>query len=101
MGDPELREREDAFRTDVARLVQAMRHYLAARWVPDEIAPLIDPVQHLALLLDADAPAEHLREAALTAVEIYRWPGPEASAGDESPVLDPAILAAMERLRTA
>jgi hypothetical protein len=101
MSDPDLREREDAFRTDVARLVQAMRHYLAAQWVPDEIAPLIDPVQHLGLLLDADAAAEHLREAALTVVDLYEWPGPDDPAGAGGPALDPVVVAALERLRTA
>jgi hypothetical protein len=101
MNDPDLREREDAFRTDVARLVQAMRHYLAAQWVPDEIAPLIDPVQHLGLLLDADATAEHLREAALTVVDLYEWPGPDDPAGEDGPALDPVVVAALERLRTA
>lgn len=101
MHDPERSELEDALRTDVARLVQAMRHYLSARHVPDEIAPLIAPVQRLASLLDSGAPAEVLREAALTAVDVYEWPGAEAGTGAEGPVLDPAILAAVERLRTA
>lgn len=101
MSDPDLREREDAFRTDVARLVQAMRHYLAAQWVPDEIAPLIDPVQHLGLLLDADATTEHLREATLTVMDRYEWPGPDEPAGGDGPALDPVVVAALERLRTA
>lgn len=95
------REREEAFRADVARLVQAMRHHLPARNVPREIAPLVAPVRRLAALLDAGAPSEHLQEAALTVVDAYEWPAPEASAGGEGPVIDPAILAAVERLRVA
>ncbi len=99
MHDPERSEQEDALCTDVARLVQAMRHYLSARHVPDEIAPLIAPVQRLASLLDSGAPTDVLREVALTAVDVYEWPGAEAG-GAEGPVLDPAILAAVERLRS-
>lgn len=103
---------EDTLRADVARLVQAMHHHLPARQVPDEAGPLaqqvpdeitslIAPVQHLADLLDAGASAEHLQEAALTVVDLYEWPSPEASGGGEGPVIDPAILAAVERLRVA
>lgn len=95
------REREDALRADVARLVQVMHHHLPAWDVPPEIEPLIAPVRHLAALLDADAPAELLREAALSVVDIYEWPSPDASGGGEGPVIDPAILAAVERLRVA
>ena len=94
-------EREDALRADVARLVQAMRHHQPARDVPPEIEPLLEPTRHLAALLDADAPAELLQEAALSLVDIYEWPSPDASGGDEGPVIDPAILAAVERLRVA
>jgi hypothetical protein len=101
MVDPARAEREDAFRADVARLVQAMHHHLPAGRVPDEIAPLIAPVQHLAGLLDAGVSAEHLQEAALAVVDLYDWPNPEASSGGEGPVIDPAILAAVERLRVA
>ena len=95
------REREDALRGDVARLVQAMHHHLPARDVPPEIEPLIAPVRHLAALLNADADAELLQEAALSVVDIYEWPSPDASGGDEGLVIDPAILAAVERLRVA
>lgn len=101
MNEAGKREREDALRADVARLVQAMRHHLPARDVPPEIEPLIEPVRHLAALLDADAPAELLQEASLSVVDLYEWPSPDASGGDESPVIDPAILAAAERLRDA
>src|SRR5262249_46293170 len=68
---------------------------------PDGLAPLIAPVEHLASLLESDAPYSHLREAALAAVDRYEWPSPDTSAGDEGPVIDPAILAAVERLRSA
>jgi hypothetical protein len=94
-------EREDALRADVARLVQAMHHHLPARDVPPEIEPLLAPTRHLAALLDADAPAELLQEAALSVVDVYEWPSPDASGGGEGPVIDPAILAAVERLRVA
>lgn len=94
-------EREDALRADVARLVQAMHHHLPARDVPPEIEPLLAPMRHLAALLDADAPAELLQEAALSVVDVYEWPSPDASGGGEGPVIDPAILAAVERLRVA
>ncbi len=94
-------EREDALRADVARLVQAMHHHLPARDVPPEIEPLVEPVRHLAALLDADADAELLQEAALSVVDIYEWPSPDASGGDEGPVIDPGILAAVERLRVS
>lgn len=101
MADESRAELEDAFRADVARLVQAMRHHLPDGPAADEIASLIAPVQHLAGLLDAGAPPEHLQEAALAVVDIYDWPNPEASGGGEGPVIDPAILAAVERLRAA
>jgi hypothetical protein len=94
------RDREDALRADVARLVQAMHHHLPVRDVPPEIEPLMAPARHLAALLDADAPAELLQEAALSVVDIYEA-SPDASGGDEGPVIDPAILAAVERLRVA
>jgi hypothetical protein len=112
MVNPARAELEDTLRADVARLVQAMHHHLPARQVPgaagpvaqqgtDEIIPLIEPVQHLADLLDAGASAEHLQEAALTVVDLYEGTSPEASGGSEGPVIDPAILAAVERLRVA
>jgi hypothetical protein len=101
MADPDRGEREQAFRADVARVVQAMRHHLPADQVPDEAAPLIGPVRHLASLLDSGASSGHLREAALAVVDRYEWPSPEASGGGEGPVIDPAILAAVERLRAA
>ncbi len=101
MGGETPTELEDAFRADVARLVQAMRHHLPSGSAAEEIIPLVAPVQHLAGLLDAGAPTEHLQEAALAVVDIYDWPNPEASGGDEGPVIDPAILAAVERLRVA
>ncbi|MCW2859790.1 MAG: hypothetical protein JWP48_1498 [Actinoallomurus sp.] len=34
-------------------------------------------------------------------VEAYDWPGPDAINSDESPVIDVAFLAAVERLREA
>src|SRR6266496_2669087 len=95
------RERQDAFRADVARLVQAMRHHLPTRDVEPGATALLEPVQHLASLLAADAPAAHLQEAALAVVDSYDWPSPEASSGGEGPVIDAAILAAVERLRDA
>ncbi len=101
MSGPEPSERQDAFRADVARLVQAMHHHLSGRPPPDEVAALLGPVRHLADLLDAGVPAEHLREAALTAVDFCEWRNPEVASGGEGPALDPAILAAVERLRTA
>jgi hypothetical protein len=111
MVDPARANLEDALRADVARLVQAMHHHLPAQQadgtvppgqqIPDEVTSLIAPVQHLADLLDAGTSAEHLQEAALTVVDLYEWPSPEASGGGEGPVIDPAILAAVERLRVA
>jgi len=99
MRDAARRERQDAFRADVARLVQAMRHHLQAGDVQPEVAALLEPVQHLASLLEADAPTAHLQEAALAVVDFYDWPSPDASSGGEGPVIDAAILAAVERLR--
>jgi hypothetical protein len=101
MEDAAHREREDAFRADVARLVQAMHHHLPTGDVPPEVSALLAPVQHLAGLLEAGAPAEHLQEAALAVVDSYDWPSPEASGGGEGPAIDGAILAAVERLRDA
>ncbi|HUZ37805.1 MAG TPA: hypothetical protein VMV17_15905 [Streptosporangiaceae bacterium] len=101
MVDPVRAEREDAFRADVARLVQAMHHHLPTGQLPDEVAALVAPVRHLADLLEAGASAEHLHEAALAVVDRYEWPSPDASSGGEGPVIDPAILAAVERLRVA
>jgi hypothetical protein len=101
MVDAARSDREEALRADVARLVQAMHHHLPAGQVPDEIAPFMAPVRHLASLLDAGASADHLQEAALAVVDMYEWPSPEASGGGEGPVIDPAILAAVERLRVA
>jgi hypothetical protein len=101
MKDAARQEREEAFRADVARLVQAMRHHLQAGDVQPEVAGLLEPVQHVAGLLAADAPAAHLRDAALAVVDSYDWPSPEAASGGEGPVIDAAILAAVERLRDA
>jgi hypothetical protein len=101
MTEPRRREREDALRADVARLIQAMRHHFPEGDVPPEIEPLIGPVRHLAALLDANAPTQLLQDAALSVVDLYEWPSPDASGGDEGPVIDPAILAAVERLRVA
>jgi nitrate reductase beta subunit len=95
------RAREDAFRADVARLIQAMHHYLPAQDVLPEVASLREPVRHLASLLDADAPNEYLQDAAMIVVEAYDWPSPDAINSDESPVIDVAVLAAVERLREA
>src|SRR5258708_11682686 len=74
MEDGARREGEDAFRADVARLVQAMRHHLPTRDVEPGATALLEPVQHLASLLAADAPAAHLQEAALAVVDSYDWP---------------------------
>lgn len=101
MKEVARRERQDAFRADVARLVQAMRHFLQAGDVQPEVAGLLEPVQHLACLLAADAPTAHLQEAALAVVDSYDWPSPDAASGGEGPVIDAAILAAVERLRDA
>jgi hypothetical protein len=99
MSEAAGQEREDALRADVARLVQAMRHHLPAGDAPPEIAALLEPVRQLASLLDAGASAEHLQEAALAVVDAYDWPRPETISGGEGPVIDAAILAAVERLR--
>jgi hypothetical protein len=101
MAEAQRRDREDALRADIARLIQVLHHHLPTHDVPADIEPLIEPTRHLAALLDADAPAELLQEAALSVVDIYEWPSPEASGGGEGPVIDPAILAAVERLRVA
>jgi hypothetical protein len=102
MVDPAAHERDQAVRTEAARLVQAVHHDLAARRpLDDDLVPLIAPVEHLASLLESDAPYSLMREAALAAVDRYEWPSPDTSAGDEGPVIDPAILAAVERLRSA
>ena len=95
------REREDAFRADVARLIQAMHHHLPAHDVLPEVASLREPVRHLASLLDADTPNEYLQDAAMNVLETYDWPSTDAINSDESPVIDVAILAAVERLREA
>ena len=95
------REREDAFRADVARLIQVMRHHLPTRDALPEIASLREPVRHLASLLDADAPNEYLQDAAMIVLEVYDWPSPDALNSDESPVIDVAVIAAVERLREA
>jgi hypothetical protein len=97
MKEVARRERQDAFRADVARLVQAMRHHLQAG---GEVQPEVAG-QHLANLLAADAPTAHLREAALAVVDSYDWPSPDAASGGEGPVIDAAVLAAVERLRDA
>ena len=91
-------EREDAFRADAARLVQTMRHHYPARHAPPEAMPLVEPVRHLAVLLEAGAPVDHVTEAALAVVDAYDWPSPDSA---EGPVIDAAILAAVERLRDA
>ena len=101
MEDAAQRDREDTFRADVARLVQAMHHHLPTGDVPPEISGLLEPVQRLASLLEADAPAEHLQEAALAVVDSYDWPSPEASGSGEGLAIDGSILAAVERLRDA
>jgi hypothetical protein len=101
MEDATQRDREDTFRADVARLVQAMHHHLPTGDVPPEVSALAEPVRRLASLLEADAPAEHLQEAALAVVDSYDWPSPEASGSGEGPAIDGSILAAVERLRDA
>src|SRR5260370_17437619 len=78
-----------------------MRHHLPTRDVEPGATALLEPVQHLASLLAADASAAHLQEAALAVVDSYDWPSPEASTGGEGPVIHAAILAAVERLRAA
>ena len=98
MEDAARPEREDALRADAARLVQAIRHHLPTRDVPPD---LLEPAARLASLLDAGAPADHLQEAALAVVDAYDWPRPEAISGGEGPVIDAAILGAVERLRDA
>ncbi len=42
-----------------------------------------------------------LEEAALAVVDAYDWPRPDTIGGGEGPVIDAAILAAVERLRDA
>ncbi len=101
MSDAAGQEKADALRTDAARLVQAMRHHLPAGDVPPDVAAVLEPVRQLASLLDAGASAEHLQEAALAVVDAYDWPRPEAISGGEGPVIDAAVLAAVERLRDA
>src|SRR5260370_12845462 len=92
MQDAARRERQDAFRADVARLVQAMRHHLPARDVEPGATALLEPVQHLASLLAADAPAAHLQEAALAVVGSFDSPNPEARHGGEGPGHDAGPL---------
>jgi hypothetical protein len=94
-------DQEDLFRTEAARLVQVMRQHLLGRRVPAEFEPIVSRGRHLAALLEAGAPTEHLEEAALAVVDSYDWPSPDASGGGEGPVIDAAILAAVERLRDA
>lgn len=101
MNDAVRQDLTDALRADAARLVQAVRHHLPARDVPGELMPMMEHVRHLAGLVEAGAPAEHLLEVAFAVVDSYDWPGPEASGSEESPVVDAAILAAVERLRDA
>jgi hypothetical protein len=101
MGDAARQELEYALRADAARLVQAMRHHLPTGDVPPEVAAVLEPVRQLASLLDAGASAEHLQEAALAVVDAYDWPRPETISGGEGPVIDAAVLAAVERLRDA
>jgi hypothetical protein len=101
MADSAEQEQEDLFRAEAARLVQVMRHHLPASHVPAELAPIAARGRHLAALLEADVPTEHLEEAALAVVDSYDWPSPDASGGGEGPVIDAAVLAAVERLRYA
>ena len=101
MTDPAGSEREDELRTAAARVVQTLRQHLQVGNVPTEITPLLEPVQDLARLLEADAPAEHLLEAAEAVVDFYDWPSPDASEGGEGPAIDAQILGAIERLRNA
>jgi len=100
MNDAVRREHEAAFRTDAARLVQAMRHHIRARYVPVELAPMVERVRRLESLLEADAPTAHLLEVAQAVVDTYDGPRPEISS-NEGPVVNAAILAAVERLRDA
>ena len=101
MTDPASGQREAELRTDAARVVQTMRQHLQAGDVPPEITALLEPVQALAGLLEADAPVEHLLEAAQAVVDFYDWPSPDASEGGEGPAVDAHILGAIERLRDA
>ncbi|NUW34182.1 hypothetical protein HTZ77_22480 [Nonomuraea sp. SMC257] len=78
---------ETEFRAAAARLAQVMRHH------PPALTPLIESVRHLATLLAADAEVDHLEDAALTVIDTCDRSGLEFS--------DPAVLAAMERLRAA
>ena len=101
MNDTARPDREDALRADAARLVQAMRHHLPESDAPPTVMPLLEAAGHLAGLLEADAPIEHVQEAALAVVDAYDWPGPESGGGGEGPVIDAAIMAPVERLRDA
>ncbi|HUY44791.1 MAG TPA: hypothetical protein VMV92_03565 [Streptosporangiaceae bacterium] len=124
-------EREDAFRADVARLIQVLHHHLPAADASAaepagtngrgaeaedangtsadladsaevaEIAALRQSVRHLAALLDEDAPTSQLLDAAISVVDVYEWPSPEASSSGEGAVIDPSILGTIERLRSA
>jgi hypothetical protein len=94
-------EREDELRTDVARVVQTLRQHLLASDVSSEVTALREPVQELANLLQADASAAHLLQAAQALVDFYDWPSPDASGGSEGPAIDAQILGAVERLRDA
>jgi hypothetical protein len=101
MTDQASGEREAELRTDTARVVQTLRQHLQAGDVPPEIMALLEPVQVLASLLEADAPVEHLLEAAQAVVDFYDWPSPDASEGGEGPAIDAQMLGAIERLRAA
>jgi hypothetical protein len=92
MTDAARRVREDALRAGAVRLVQAMHHHLPAGHVPADAPALTEPVRHLAGLLDATAPAEHLQEAAVAVVDSYDWPRPDTISAGEGPVIDAARL---------
>jgi hypothetical protein len=101
MTDAARGEREDEFRTDVARVVQTLRQHLLAGYLAPEVRALLEPVQQLADLLETDAPVAHLLQAAQTVVDFYDWPSPDASGSGEGPAIDAPILGAIERLRDA
>lgn len=84
-------ESETEFRTAAARLAQVLRHHppgMNPRAGPES---LHESVRHLADLVDADAEADHLENAALAVIDIYDRSGLENA--------DAAVIAAMERLR--
>ncbi|MER7505046.1 hypothetical protein AB0L05_38915 [Nonomuraea pusilla] len=80
---------EIEFRAVACRLAQAIRHHPRI----DDVEPLREPARHLETLLAADAEVDHVENAALAVIDIYDRSDLE--------IADPAVVAAIERLRDA